>query len=76
MGAQSIDPDGRKCFPRGGRVMGGSHLLCDLATPGPLLIAEGFAMAATLHEATGLPVAVAFNGGNLEAGTCQGFTNR
>lgn len=30
-----------------------------------LLICEGYATAATLHEATGLPVAVAFNAGNL-----------
>lgn len=67
LGAQSIDADGRKSFPRGGRVQGGHHLLGDLATAGPLLVAEGYATAATLHEATGLPVAVAFNAGNLEA---------
>lgn len=30
-----------------------------------LLLAEGYATAATLHEATGLPVAVAFDAGNL-----------
>jgi len=30
-----------------------------------LLVAEGYATAATLHEATGLPVAVAFNANNL-----------
>lgn len=31
-----------------------------------LCIAEGFATGASIHEATGLPVAVAFNAGNLE----------
>lgn len=31
-----------------------------------LLIAEGYATAASLHEATGLPVAVAFDAGNLQ----------
>lgn len=31
-----------------------------------LLVAEGYATAATLHEATGLPVAVAFDAGNLQ----------
>jgi putative DNA primase/helicase len=37
-----------------------------IGTPGPvLLIAEGYATAATLHEATSLPVAVAFAAGNL-----------
>lgn len=30
-----------------------------------VLVAEGYATAATLHEITGLPVAVAFNAGNL-----------
>lgn len=30
-----------------------------------VLVAEGYATAATLHEATGLPVAVAFDAGNL-----------
>lgn len=37
-----------------------------IGTPGNvLLIAEGYATAATLHEATGLPVAVAFDAGNI-----------
>lgn len=31
-----------------------------------LLIAEGYATAASLHEATGFPVAVAFDAGNLQ----------
>ncbi|HXD37841.1 MAG TPA: DUF5906 domain-containing protein [Rhodanobacter sp.] len=30
-----------------------------------VLVAEGYATAASLHEATGLPVAVAFDGGNI-----------
>lgn len=33
---------------------------------GICLLAEGYATGATLHEATGLPVAVAFDAGNLE----------
>lgn len=32
---------------------------------GVILLAEGYATAATLHEATGLPVGVAFDAGNL-----------
>ncbi|MGL6080639.1 toprim domain-containing protein [Methyloversatilis discipulorum] len=32
----------------------------------PLCVAEGLATAATIHEATGWPVAVAFDAGNLE----------
>ena len=31
-----------------------------------VLVAEGYATAASLHEATGLPVAVAFDAGNLQ----------
>ena len=31
-----------------------------------VVVAEGYATAATLHEATGLPVAAAFNAGNLK----------
>lgn len=41
---------------------------CQIGSPAPggiLLIAEGYATAASLHEATGLPVAVAFSAGNL-----------
>ena len=37
----------------------------DPAGPAVLLIAEGFATAASLHEATGRPAAVAFDAGNL-----------
>ena len=39
----------------------------DVATPAPavLLVAEGYATAASLHEAMGRPVAVAFDAGNL-----------
>jgi len=65
LGAQSIADDGRKCFTRGAAIAGGHHLIGTLAPGGMLLIAEGYATAATLHEMTGLPVAVAFNASNL-----------
>ena len=46
-------------------------------SPSPLLIAEGFATAATLHELTGLPAIVAFTAGNLRpvAETYRGLRN-
>jgi phage/plasmid primase-like uncharacterized protein len=66
LGAQSIAETGFKLFPRGAALASGHHLIGDVAQGGRLLIAEGYATAATLHEATGLPVAVAFNAGNLE----------
>lgn len=57
-----------KLFLKGGRKSGLWHLVGDLASSGPavLLSAEGYATAATLHEATGYPVAVAFDAGNLQ----------
>ena len=65
--AQSIRPDGAKSFARGGRIAGGCHVLGDLARAETVLICEGYATGATLHETIGLPVAVAFNAGALEA---------
>jgi phage/plasmid primase-like uncharacterized protein len=64
---QSIAPDGRKSFPRGAVLAGGHHLIGAIDPARPLLIAEGYATGATLHEATGLPVAIAFHAGNLLA---------
>jgi putative DNA primase/helicase len=61
-----------KLFLKGGRKSGLWHLVGELASgadatgPTVLLIAEGYATAATLHEATGYPVAVAFDAGNLQ----------
>lgn len=61
---QTITPDGSKRFHTGGRVKGCFHGLRGSA--GVLLICEGYATGASLHEATGYAVAVAFNAGNLE----------
>ncbi|MCU0973196.1 MAG: DUF3987 domain-containing protein [Burkholderiales bacterium] len=62
---QRITLDGVKRFLPGGRVAGGYYAIGRPA--GTICIAEGFATAATIHEATGKPVAVAFNAGNLGA---------
>ena len=61
---QTIDDDGGKLFMPGGRKRG-----CMFAIGEPsdrIVIAEGFATGASIHEATGLAVAVAFDAGNLE----------
>lgn len=62
---QSIRADGQKRFLRGGRVMG-----CYCPVGGPVeshvIVCEGWATGKSLHEATGLPVAVAFSAGNLD----------
>ena len=47
------------------RKTGLFHLVGQLDGAAALLVAEGFATSASLHEATGLPVAVAFDAGNL-----------
>lgn len=62
---QFITPEGEKKFLTGGRVNG-----CYFAIGKPhgaLCIAEGYATGASVQEATGYAMAVAFNAGNLEA---------
>ncbi len=58
-----------KFFLRCGRTAGGFFSLPagDGNKDGPLLIAEGYATAASLHLATGYACLVAFNAGNLKA---------
>jgi putative DNA primase/helicase len=62
---QTIDNEGKKLFVAGSRVAGGFHLIGDISEV--LIIGEGYATCATINEATGLAVVVAFNAGNLEA---------
>lgn len=60
---QFISPDGGKRFLTGGRISGCYFAIgrpCDV-----LLLGEGYATCATLYQATGHAVAVAFNAGNL-----------
>ena len=54
-----------KLFIRGAKKSGLCHLIGQVQAPGALLVAEGYATCASLHQATGLPVAVAFDAGNL-----------
>src|SRR3972149_2993227 len=62
---QIIGPEGDKRFLTGGRVAGCYFSMGNPKGAAALCIAEGFATGATIHEATGYPVAVAFNAGNL-----------
>ncbi|MDZ4344010.1 MAG: toprim domain-containing protein, partial [Candidatus Binatia bacterium] len=64
---QFVAPDGDKRFLASGRVSGCYFPIGEPKNGAPLCIAEGYATGATIHEATGYPVAVAFNAGNLEA---------
>jgi len=56
--------DPEKRFLPGGRKSGLWHLIGQVDGAPALLLAEGYATAASLHDATGLPVAVAFDAGN------------
>ena len=62
---QFIGPDGDKRFLTGGRVTGCYFSIGNPKGAAALAICEGFATGATIYEATGYPVAVAFNAGNL-----------
>lgn len=54
-----------KSFVKGGEKSGSYHVIGDLNNTKDVMIAEGYATAATLHEQTGKPVVVAFDAGNL-----------
>lgn len=61
---QRIYANGDKYFMQGGRVRGCYYLI---GTPGErVVVCEGFATGAAIHQATGLAVVVALNAGNLK----------
>lgn len=63
VGLQRIEGDGTKRFTPGMKKLGSSFLI---GKPGPtLIVAEGYATGASLHKATGLPVLVTFDCGNI-----------
>ena len=62
---QSVSLEGEKRFMPGGKMQGGRCWLGDPAGAEVLALVEGFATGASIHEATGWPVCVAFNAGNL-----------
>lgn len=68
-GLQTIDKEGMKRFVPGMEKQGNFHLINPQEkdfSQGEILLAEGYATGASLHMATGKPVAVAFDAGNLE----------
>lgn len=64
---QTIYPDGTKKFLKDGEIKGG---YCSIAKKGDsfdtIIISESYSTGATIYEANGFPVVVAFNAGNLE----------
>lgn len=64
---QTINENGGKHFLKGGQKSGSYAVLGNLdkeAHKG-IAVAEGFATAASIRKATGLPVVIAFDGGNM-----------
>ncbi|MDZ4734271.1 MAG: toprim domain-containing protein, partial [Nitrospirota bacterium] len=62
---QFIDANGGKLLLYGGAKKGGSFTIGTMTDNAVICIAEGYATAATIHEATGYPAVVAFDAGNL-----------
>lgn len=62
---QRISDDGGKRFLPDGAISG-HFATIGTNKNGPVYVVEGFATAASVHAATGQPVVVAFNAGNLE----------
>ena len=64
---QSIDANGEKLFPYCARKEGCFFVIGKLDPTGEILIFEGFATAASVHEATEKSVVVALDCGNLRS---------
>ncbi len=62
---QFIDAEGKRFLP-GGRMRGCFYSIGDIEGAKRIGLAEGYTTASTIHEATDLPVIVAFFAGNLE----------
>mgnify|MGYP000099467082 FL=1 len=61
---QTISTSGDKFYTKGGRVKG---CFFPIGTPeDTLILCEGYATGASIHEATSEPVAVCFNSGNIK----------
>ena len=59
------DFDGKQFWPTGMSMGGSFGVIGGWRRNGVLLLTEGFATAASLHESTGLPVAYAFSANNI-----------
>jgi putative DNA primase/helicase len=62
---QYISADGGKMFHPGGQSGGRFWMLGAVDSAGPLYVVEGFATAATINEATGMPCVAAYSASNI-----------
>lgn len=65
-GLQYIKDDGSKKFTFGTEKKGGFFVIGEISPFNPVCFAEGYATAASIHEATGYPVIVCFDAGNIK----------
>ena len=65
VGLQFMEPDGEKPFLKGTPKKGAYYVVGEIEHANRVCIAEGFATAATIYEATGIACVVAFDAGNL-----------
>ncbi len=65
VGLQFIYAGGDKKFLTGTAKSEAFHLMGEILPESSLVIAEGYATAASIHMATGYPVAIAFDAGNI-----------
>lgn len=72
---QYISGDGTKLYHKGGKTQGCYWVLGALDGAAKLYIAEGFATAATIHQASGQPCAVAYSASNLPP-VCAALSER
>ncbi len=69
VGLQFISPCGGKKFLTGSRIRGSYWFLGDPVSAWPggqIVIAEGFATAASIHEATGWPALISYTANNMK----------
>lgn len=64
---QYIKPDGEKKFLKDGKKKGCFYPFGAFGTDDVVCLCEGFSTGASIHQATGYPVIVAFDAGNLES---------
>ena len=70
-GLQYISPEGEKIFGTGTAKEGKFHLIGEVTDVEPICFAEGYATAASGHMATGWPVVVCYDAGNIEPVVAQ-----
>lgn len=66
VGLQFISDDGTKLFNTGIEKVGKFHMIGEATPERPLCFAEGYATGASIFAATGWPVVVCFDAGNME----------